>query len=60
MTDERITKMVGLVYYKYKDLLEDPGTPDKVKDIIRVLGAIKDGKPVMIKEEKGNDGKQND
>ena len=54
MNDKALIKLVDLVYQKYKDFLEDPETPEKAKDVIRALGAIKDGKPVTIKEEKGN------
>ena len=55
MTKNVVVKTVDLVYHRYKDLLTDPGTPQKVKDIIRTLGAIKDGKLTMPKEGKGND-----
>ena len=55
MIEKALIKMVDLVYLKYKDFLEDPGTPEKAKNVIRALGAIKDGKQITIKEEKGND-----
>lgn len=59
MIEKALIAMVDLVYQKYKDFLEDPGTPEKAKDIIRALGAIKDGKLAMPKEEKGNDEQAN-
>ena len=59
MNEIALIKTVDLVYQKYRDFLEDPGTPEKVKTVIRALGAIKDGKQIAIKKEKGNDDKQN-
>jgi hypothetical protein len=59
MNEKALIKMVDSVYQKYKDFLKDPGTPEKAKDIIRALGAIKDGKLVMPKEGKGNDEQTN-
>ena len=55
MIEKALIAMVDLVYQKYKDFLEDPGTPEKAKNVIRALGAIKDGKLTMSKEGKGND-----
>lgn len=55
MNEEALIKTVDLVYQKYSDFLEDPGTPEKAKTVIRALGAIKDGKQIVIKEEKEND-----
>jgi hypothetical protein len=51
MNEHVVIKTVDLVYHKYKDLLTDPGTPQKVKDILKALAAIKDGKQIEIKEE---------
>ena len=59
MNEHVVIKTVDLMYYRYKDLLTDPVTPQKVKDIIKMLGAIKDGKQIAIKEEKGNDEQTN-
>ena len=59
MNEKALIKTVDLVYLKYKDFLKDPGTPEKAKDVIRALGAIKDGKPVTLKKEEGNDEKAN-
>lgn len=55
MNEKALIKVVDLVYQKYRDFLEDPGTPEKAKNVIRALGAIKDGKEIAIKEGKGND-----
>ena len=59
MNENVVIKTVDLVYHKYEDLLTDPVVSQKVKDTIKMLGAIKDGKQIVIKEEKGNNEQAN-